>query len=249
MHIQEMQNEVNQFLESLNVDLRVIAVTNCRDDIAKTIGLYINDTIPVVNEKVNVAFGNVSVNKDYLNRTLTYDEQKFILAHETSHIYLNHVVPRASDGFIDELIRNCKSDTHAFLNSAKAFFYLFNIPTPLTAITKEQEIAADVRAISLTGNENAAISCLTKLVNGNLDETSHTWEVLSLKMPVMTMKERIQEIQRRLNSLNQYGSKQSSYLKPSDQISQGKPSDPDSTEPQKTIQQKTESSPNLHNED
>ena len=79
MQIQEMQIEVNQFLESLNVDLRVIIVTNCRDDIAKAIGLYINDTIPVVNQKVNVVFGNVSVNKDYLNRTLTYDEQRPLL--------------------------------------------------------------------------------------------------------------------------------------------------------------------------
>jgi len=216
MQIQEMQIEVNQFLESLNVDMRVIIVTNCRDDIAKAIGLYINDTIPVVNLKVNVAFGNVSVNKDYLNRTLTYDEQKFMLAHETSHIYLNHVVPRAIDGFIGELIRNCKSDVHAFLKGVKVFLYLLNIPPPLTAITKEQEIAADIRAISLTGNETAAISCLTKLVNGDLNDYSHTWETLGVKMPVMTMKERIHEIQPRLSSLCEYVSKPSSYLKPSD---------------------------------
>lgn len=228
-----MQIEVNQFLESLNVDMRVVIVTNCRDDIAKAIGLYINGTIPVVNLKVNVAFGNVSVNKDYLNRTLTYDEQRFMLAHETSHIYLNHVVPRAIDGFIDELIRNCNRDVHAFMNGAKAFLYLLNIPPPLSVIAKEQEIAADVRAISLTGNENAAISCLTKLVNGKLDDYSHTWEALGVKMPVMTMKERVQEIQRRLYSLNQYGSKPSSCLKPSDEISQGKPSDANFTEPPK----------------
>ena len=235
MQIQEMQIEVNQFLESLNVDMRVVIVTNCRDDIAKAIGLYINGTIPVVDLKVNVSFGNVSVNKDYLNRTLTYDEQRFMLAHETSHIYLNHVVPRAIDGFIDELVRNCNRDVHAFINGAKAFLYLLNIPPPLSVIAKEQEIAADVRAISLTGNENAAISCLTKLVNGKLDDYSHTWEALGAKMPVMTMKERVQEIQRRLCSLNQYGSRPSSCLKPSDEISQGKRSNADFTEPPKAI--------------
>jgi hypothetical protein len=229
MQIQEMQIEVNQFLKSLNVDMQVIIVTNCRDDIAKAIGLYINDTIPVANLKVNVAFGNVSVNKDYLNRTLTYDEQKFMLAHETSHIYLNHVAPRAIDGFIDELIRNCKSDVHAFLKGVKVFLYLLNIPPPLTAITEEQEIAADIRAISLTGNETAAFTCLTKLVNGNLNDYSHTWETLGVKMPIMTMKERIQEIQRRLSSLCQYVSKPSSYLKPSDEIPQEKTSDADPT--------------------
>ena len=237
MQIQEMQIEVNKFLESLNVDMRVINVTNCRDDIAKAIGLYINGTIPVVNLKVNAAFGNVSVNKDYLNRTLTYDEQRFVLAHETSHIYLNHVVPRTIDRFIDQLIRNCNRDVQAFLNRAKVFLYLLNIPLPLSVIAKEQEIAADVRAISLTGNENAAISCLTKLVNGNLDDYSHTWETLGVKMPVMTMKECIQEIKGRLSSLNQYGSKPSSCLKSSDEISQGKPSDADSTKPQKAIPQ------------
>jgi Zn-dependent protease with chaperone function len=205
MQIQEMQIEVNRFLESLNIDTRGIIVANCRDDIAKAIGLYINGTIPILNLKVNAAFGNVLVNKDYLNRTLTYDEQRFVLAHETSHIYLNHVVPRAIDRFIDELIRNYDRDVHAFINTAKVFLYLLNIPLPLSAIVKEQEIAADVRAIALTENENAAISCLTKLVNGDLAAYSHTWEALGVKMPVMTMRERIQEIQRRLCSLNQYG--------------------------------------------
>ena len=108
------------------------------------------------------------------------------------------------------------------------FLYLLNIPPPLSVIAKEQEIAADVRAISLTGNENAAISCLTKLVNGNLNDYSHTWEALGVKMPVMTMKERIQEIQRRLSGLCQYVSKPSSCLK-SSEISQVKPSDADSS--------------------
>jgi hypothetical protein len=117
----------------------------------------------------------------------------------------------------------------------------------LSAITKEQEIAADIRAISLTGNENAAISCLTKLVNGNLNDYSHTWEALGVKMPVMTMKERIQEIHRTVSSLCQYGSKPSSCLK-SSEISQGKPSDADFTESQQAIPQKIESSPDLPHE-
>jgi Zn-dependent protease with chaperone function len=171
-----------------------------------------------------------------------------MLAHETSHIYLNHVMPRAIDGLIDGLIRNRKSDVHTFLKGVQVFLYLLNIPPPLSVIAKEQEIAADVRAISLTGNENAAISCLTKLVNGNLNDYSHTWEALGVKMPVMTMKERIQEIQRRLSSLCQYVSKPSSCLK-SSEISKGKPSDANFTEPQKAIPQKIKSSPDLHHED
>lgn len=204
MQLQEMQNEVNRFFRSLNVDTTCVFVFENRHDIAKASGLYARGTIPLLNVNVNAAFGLIYTNVDYLNRNLSVDQQKFVLAHETSHIYLNHVVPVAVDKLIDEVIRYYDRDIHTIVNIAKIFLYMLGVPLPLPALIKEQEIAADIQAILLTGNEDAAKSCLTKLVGGNLDSWSHTWEALGIKMPVMTMRERLQEIQRRMMSLSQY---------------------------------------------
>jgi len=207
MQLQEMQTEINQLLKSLNVDTPLVFAIDNRKNIASALGFYVNGTIPLLNQKVNSTLGFVSVDVDYLNRNLTYDEQKFVLAHETSHIFLNHVVPIAIDTLVDRLIKYYDPDLHKIVNIVKIFLYLFGVPPPLPFLIKEQELAADVRAIFLTGNENAAKTCLTKLVGGNLDSCSHTWEALGIKMPVMTMRERLQGIQQKLAEYRQFGYK------------------------------------------
>ena len=73
----------------------------------------------------------------------------------------------------------------------KLLLHLRGIPPPISVLTRRQELDADVQAILLTGNKTAAISCLTKLVKGNLDEYSLEWEALGMKMPAMTVRERI----------------------------------------------------------
>ena len=57
----------------------------------------------------------------------------------------------------------------------------------------------------LTRNKTAAINCLTKLVKGDLTNPSHTWEALGMKLPIMTMQERINEIQNQIQRLEAYG--------------------------------------------
>lgn len=66
---------------------------------------------------------------------------------------------------------------------------------------------ADIWAIFLTGNKAAAITCLKKLVNNNLDAYSHLWEAFDLKLPIMTMRERIDELRKMLSYYEQQGHK------------------------------------------
>lgn len=71
---------------------------------------------------------------------------------------------------------------------------------------KQQEVDADILAIWLIGNNrSAAISALTKLVNGDLSKESHTWELLKfVKLPVMTMRQRIEKILHDMQQLEQF---------------------------------------------
>ena len=90
------------------------------------------------------------------------------------------------------------------VDALKLLLHGRGIPPPISALTKEHELDADIQTVLFTRNKTAAINCLTKLVNGNLESISHEWEALGVKMPVMTMRERIEEIERRINDISRY---------------------------------------------
>lgn len=71
-----------------------------------------------------------------------------------------------------------------------------NLP-PFAALTKEQELDADAWAVFLTGNKAAARSALLKLARNELSAASHTWEVLDMTLPVMTIGERLSKLDMR----------------------------------------------------
>lgn len=79
-------------------------------------------------------------------------------------------------------------------------------------MAKEQEINADIWSILATGNKTDAINCLTKLVNNDLNQWSHKWEIfealgLNVELPVMTMRQRIGSIQAVLSNFETQGYK------------------------------------------
>lgn len=154
----------------------------------------------------NIPVGQIWVSKSFL-QNLPEDEAKFVIAHEVVHIDQNHlpatVLLKLPKAIIDEL---GKVDVRALgLSLLWDFIKLWirfqgGLP-PEAAITKQQELQADVWAIFLTGNKTAAINCLKGLVNNNLDSPSHLWEIFDVKLPIMTMRERIGEI---LETLSYY---------------------------------------------
>lgn len=159
---------------------------------------------------LNYAFGRVEVKKG-LVQLLRQDELDFVLLHELAHIVENHLfwqtvvdLPQNTLNALTPYDQSAR-DVNLLVHALKAVCVVTGNLPPEASISKAQEIGADVQAICLTRNLNAAISTLTKLVDNDLDQPSHLWEYLGIKLPIMTMKERLDEIQRCLQQLNVYG--------------------------------------------
>lgn len=135
-----------------------------------------------------------------LMRMLKPDEIDFVLAHEVIHITENHVahrLPFAAVRGLYEVIAIEEPGVKLLL----AGFDLWKVvqqaqgnTPPAEALTKEQELQADAGAVRLTGKKGPAVSALTKLVGGDMQAHSHTWEALTVEMPIMTMGDRLREL-------------------------------------------------------
>ena len=189
----ELQNVADQFFYKLgnsNTSVSVEIISN-PNIIAQARGLK----LPLLN----VPFGQICVSKSLLNK-LSKDETEFVLAHEAVHIDQNHlpitILHKLPKDIIDELGKNnldAKVLSFGYDMVKLLIHSQGNLP-PEVAITKQQELDADFWATLLTGNKTAAITCLKKLVNNDLDAPSHLWEVFDVKLPVMKMGERIDEL-------------------------------------------------------
>jgi len=196
----ELQNIVNEFFFKLgNSSTRVsVEITNDPKIIAGARGLKL----------FNIPIGQIYVSKALLKK-LSMDELKFVLAHEVVHIDQSHlpvtILFKLPKEIIDELGKEepVALGLSIIWDLVKLWIHFQGGLPPKAAITKQQELQADIWAIFLTGNKTAAITCLKKLVNNDLNAPSHLWEVFDVKLPVMTMRERIQEI---LRTISQYES-------------------------------------------
>ncbi len=154
------------------------------------------------------ALGLIRINPSVLN-LLTGEEIDFVLSHELFHILNNHLITRGTMEISKTMLKEA-SKTDEDAKAIKGILELINIASvalgklPLEpSITKIQEISADVWAIRFTGNYNAAVSALTKLVKHDLDSPSHLWELYGVKLPVMSMNKRLKEDQAIILNLNQ----------------------------------------------
>jgi len=164
---------------------------------------------------LDVAFGKIFVSKGLL-RVLSDGELRFVLAHEAVHIRRNHTITSLLIKLPETILKSVRKVLRILLpgwigifldflpiitDVAKFLYFVItrSLP-PGAALTREQELEADIEAIILNDFDiSSAVSCLKKLVNYDLDKPSHLWEVLGVKLPVMTMRERISEIIRRFN--------------------------------------------------
>jgi Zn-dependent protease with chaperone function len=171
-------------------------------------------SLPAVARGVNLwnyPFGQILIHTNLT--AFSKDELDFILAHELMHIFYNHlpisVLASLPQSMIDALVK-VNSDA-LWLKLVIDFLKLLplfsgSLP-PEVSLTKDQEIQADVFSICLTGNRTAALEALKKLVDSRLDEASHKWEAFGVELPVMTMKQRLAEIQRITSEYEKLGYK------------------------------------------
>lgn len=199
LDIKSCQDSVNWMLTNrlLINDHNVIVINTKTSLIAGAFG--INSTIWPINTK-----GIILINLDELyQRQFTEKEIQFILAHEIAHIYKNHSLNTLMWNIIERLLKNLDYNAPLIVETFKGFLALLspnNLP-PNAEDLKNNEYEADMIALNyVTGDLRSAISCLQKLSNGDLNSPSHTWELFDLKLPAMTLRQRIDVLKERYYS-------------------------------------------------
>jgi Zn-dependent protease with chaperone function len=65
---------------------------------------------------------------------------------------------------------------------------------------RDNEYMADESALRTTNNIQSARSSLMKICKGNLDSGSHFFDLAGKYLPAMTLRKRLEEMQRRYNA-------------------------------------------------
>jgi len=191
MNIQEMQNLANQFLYKLGATTVIIYVKPTRKTIAAAVGIKINEAILGFTPPATGGF--IYVNDKLLNKGFTDSEISFILAHECTHIFHNHVITTAFWNVLEQAVKGESNEHYVlveFLKLTLAMSSKSKLP-PNAETLRNQEYEADRIGVNITGDLASAISCLSKLAGNDMNTPSHTWELFGKAVPAMRMGERI----------------------------------------------------------
>lgn len=166
----------------------VVEITSDGKLLAGALGLNLN----------GFAIGRVIID-DRLLKALPYDELEFVLAHEVSHIFRNHLADSLTAAAVRALIEGeaCKDDDVKLLLLAwdvwKVIRALQGHLPPTAATTRANELEADALAVWLTRDKAAARRSLLRIVGNDPDAPSHVWEVFGTTMPLpaLSMRDRL----------------------------------------------------------
>jgi hypothetical protein len=193
--IRQCQDLVNHIFTNLLFQNHYVQVYDAYP-IAPTAMVYYTDYPQYPPNAQGVIFININHLQE---KDFDLDEIYFILGHESMHIFLNHSFNRGLWNQILESLRGKENDPIKFaitdiLRVLSSIFTEKKIPLDIDAIMRD-EYAADELAIKwVTKRPDKAISCLTKLVNGDLSQPSHKWEFYGDQRTMMTMEERINKL-------------------------------------------------------
>jgi Peptidase family M48 len=196
MNINKLQQTANEILLSLgvsNILVRVVSVGY--NTIAAAGGLTIN-LKPAVEDVTSI--GVIHVQPDYLGVFLN-QEWVFIMAHECSHIFHNHIVDTAFWNLLEGILKGPRGQYAGMVELLKMLFAIFSSERlPPDAVTlRNNEYTADATALKVTNNIRAAKSCLLRVCKGNLASSSHVFDLAGRRFPAMTLDARIKEMERR----------------------------------------------------
>lgn len=200
-------------IERLNLSLKEIFERLGAEDINVTLNI-VRDQQPIAGATgfkiFKKVYGEIFLSSKLINM-LTIDELNFILGHEATHIYMNHMSMKIMSNLPREIIKFISMKSMVALVSlylSDLIKYYKHVSGELSGeaeITLNQELQADMWSIIINSNKSAAISCLKKLVNYDLNKPSHTWEILGIRLPIMSMKDRINMIEDRVKILEKLG--------------------------------------------
>ena len=182
-----LQGFVKRLFARLGCKLSIVAVEISTEDKILAGAQGVNFLIP---------FGKIKISRKLLD-LLSNTEIEWVLAHEVAHIYLNHLVGTVSFAVARALAEDeARKDTNFKMllrvwDCFKLLTFVGGTLPPSAALIKDQELDADALAVFLTRNKASARSALLKLTGNKPGVASHTWEVLSMPLPVMTIRERL----------------------------------------------------------
>jgi len=186
-----MQDLANQNLYNLGANTVIAYVRATHKTVAAAVGVKINERI--LGLETPAVGGIIYVNDKLLNKGFTDSEISFILAHECTHIFNNHVITTAFWNVLEQAVKGENNEHYElveFLKLALALSSKSKLP-PNAETLRNQEYEADRIGVNITGDLASAISCLSKLASNDMNAPSHTWELFGEAVPAMTMGERI----------------------------------------------------------
>jgi Zn-dependent protease with chaperone function len=150
------------------------------------------------NKYVNRPIGAIAMRRD-IQEAFTSTERRFIVAHEYSHIMMNHW-PMALLGPVlgdiaGSVISGMKDDT-----VKSALQVILPLAKVLASIrfTRQSEIDSDLHAMKLVGSKSTAESTIRKLAriidDDNLDVPTHYVFVDGAAVGVLTYRDRLNQI-------------------------------------------------------
>lgn len=190
-----IQKIIDAHLECINSSLKLVSGRRFNaepnDPPAFSRGIYI----------VNVPLGAIYVSNQLFNQ-LDSDELRYIVLHEICHIINNNSAANflfalGKSGFnflLSKWTQLQLEEVEDILGGVKTIIKEFGYPGVEEQIKRNQELNADKYAVIWMGRKEAAISALTKLVQGKVESLSHITKYGRFEFPVLTIKERIEAI-------------------------------------------------------
>ena len=192
-----MQSVVDRIFPVLGAKQALVIVQPTKPTIAGAVGLRADLNLEFLGLQGTYAAGIILVNTGYL-KNFTDNEIKFILAHECAHIFNSHSIATWFWKTVEQGLKGEKNENYKVVELIKLLLALSSphrLP-PNAQTLRDQEFEADAIAVRL-GDLESAVSCLSKLVNYDMNSPSHIWELFNMPVPAMTMGERIQELRNR----------------------------------------------------
>lgn len=130
--------------------------------------------------------------------TLSDDEREFVVAHEYSHIVLNHspllALGNVASSIVEDYISSVEDEmTELALRVAWSYIQV-NVGI---AFGKQSELDADGHAVSVTGKRTEAVSTIESMARrfaGSLESPSHVLVRGRYVIPVLTYRDRIEHL-------------------------------------------------------
>jgi len=144
--------------------------------------------------------GSILINKQTLE-LFTEEEWNFIIHHECAHIVRNDSIaslivniPELYAKFVEVVDKN--QLPKLIIDLFKTWSIVANGQQPVNAqLLRSQELRADELAVRTMGNKRTAIEFFSRMSNGDLNGSSHVFEVFHNFYPALTWGERISALQ------------------------------------------------------